>query len=108
MRRVHWICFALAAITLAVYLPAYHADFVNYDDNDYVYENPHVIGGLTATNIRWAFGTTDVSYWHPITWLSHMLDAQLFGLHAGGHHAMNILLHALASVLLFLVLRRIT
>src|SRR5690349_9631936 len=108
MRRVHWICFALAAMTLLVYARVYTADFVNYDDNDYVYENPHVMHGLSIAAVHWAFGTTDVSYWHPLTWLSHMLDVQLFGLNPAGHHATNVILHASASVLLFLLLRRMT
>jgi tetratricopeptide (TPR) repeat protein len=96
------ICLILAAFTLFVFWPVVHFDFVNFDDPDYV-TNPHVTKGLTLGGIVWAFGT-----WHPITWISHMLDAQLFGKDPAGPHFVNLLLHAANSVLLFLVLRRFT
>ena len=75
---------------------------------EYVYENPQVSRGLTAQGIAWAFTHSHGANWHPLTWLSHMLDCQLYGLSAGGHHLTNVLLHAATAVLLFLVLRRMT
>jgi tetratricopeptide (TPR) repeat protein len=83
-------------------------EFVNYDDPEYVYENMHVRGGLTAQNLTWAFTALAASNWHPLTWLSHQLDCQLFGLHAGRHHLTNVALHAASAVMLFFVLRRMT
>ena len=83
-------------------------DFITYDDPVYVTKNTHVTGGLTWANVRWAFTTTEASNWHPLTWLSHMTDCQLFGLHPWGHHLTNVLLHALNALLLFVVLRRMT
>ena len=80
--------------------------FVNYDDNDYVYDNPKITDGLTLKGILWA--STFADNWHPLTWLSHMLDCQLYGLWPGGHHLTNVLLHAATTILLFLVLRRMT
>ena len=83
-------------------------DFVNFDDNEYVYENPHVAAGLTAAGDRLGLHPSHASNWHPLTWLSHMLDCQLYGLKPGGHHLTNVLLHAATAILLFLVLRRMT
>ena len=83
-------------------------DFLTYDDPVYVTKNVHVTGGLTWANVRWAFSSTEASNWHPLTWLSHMADCQLFGLHPWGHHLTNVLLHAINAVLLFVVLRRMT
>jgi len=98
---------ALGAITLALYLPTLHHDFLAYDDQQYVTENPHVQSGLTARGLVWAFGF-HAGNWHPIAWISHMLDCQLFGLHPGGHHLTNVLLHTANTVLLFLVLSGMT
>ena len=83
-------------------------EFVAYDDNVYVYANRHVKGGLTLEDIRWAFTQVHSSNWHPLTWLSHMLDWELYGPRPGGHHLTNVLLHAAACVVLFLALRRLT
>src|ERR1700730_16560087 len=74
-----WVCLALLAITLAVYAPVRGFDFVNFDDPDYVTGNLHVRYGLTAQGIRWAFTSGEFANWFPVTWLSHMLDSQLFG-----------------------------
>jgi len=82
--------------------------FINFDDTDYVTENVHVLKGLNGQSITWAFTTTEAANWHPLTWLSHMLDVQLFGLDAGKHHLTSLLLHILNSVLLFLLLVRMT
>jgi len=98
----------LALVTLGLYSPALRHPFVNYDDGPYVVANAHVNSGLNWGNIKWAFTATTVGNWHPLTLISHQLDCQLFGLHAGGHHLTSILLHALNVVLLFLLLSRAT
>jgi tetratricopeptide (TPR) repeat protein len=83
-------------------------DFVNFDDNLYVYDNPHVTAGLTPPGIAWAFTHTAAANWHPLTWISHMADCQAYGLWAGGHHLTSVLLHALVAVLLLLLLWQLT
>ena len=98
----------LVLVTIALYWPATRSDFVNYDDPVYVTANPHVQGGLTWEGVKWAFGNPVSRNWHPLTVLSHMLDCQLFGLNPWGHHLTNVLLHALNTVLVFLLLRRMT
>jgi tetratricopeptide (TPR) repeat protein len=102
------ICLFLAVITACVYAPTFSNGFVNYDDPDYVYSNRHVLTGLTRENIAWAFTTGHASNWHPLTWLSHMLDGQLFGEKPAGHHFTNVLFHVANTTLLFLVLRAMT
>src|SRR5208282_4655762 len=102
------VCLFLTVITFAVFGQTVHHEFVNYDDNLYVYENPVVQKGLTWEGFRWALTYGQIGHWHPLTWLSHMLDCQLYGLQAGGHHLTNILLHTATAILLFLVLRRMT
>jgi tetratricopeptide (TPR) repeat protein len=110
--RQHWrapaVCLALAAITFGVFGQTLNHEFVNFDDNDYVYENPVVAQGLTFRGIVWAFTHVHSANWHPLTWLSHMLDCQLYGLHPGGHHLTNVLLHTATVIVLFLVLRQMT
>ena len=98
----------LVLVTLALYWPATGHDFVNYDDDVYVLDNPHVTSGLTWANARWALGSGYATNWHPVTWLSHMLDCQLFGLKPWGHHLTSVLLHALNAALVFLLLRQMT
>jgi Flp pilus assembly protein TadD len=98
----------LVIITGTAYLQVKDHDFVNYDDNEYIAENLHVQAGLTFENVAWAFGTYHVSNWHPLTWISHMLDVQLFGLKPGAHHIINLLFHVANTLLLFLVLHRMT
>jgi hypothetical protein len=98
----------LALATLAVFWQVRSYDFVNYDDLDYVTDNRHVTAGLTRDGIIWAFTTGYFSYWHPLTWLSHMLDCQLFGTNPGWHHLVNLLLHIINTLLLFTVLKRMT
>ena len=102
-----WLCLALAAATIALYLPALHHDFLLYDDQQYVTENPHVRLGLSWQGVGWAFGY-HASNWHPLAWLSHMLDCEIYGLKAGGHHLTNVLLHTASAVVLFLLLNRMT
>ena len=107
-RAVTAVCIFLAAIIWLVFGQTLGFDFVNYDDDVYVYANPVVQRGLTWEGFRWALTYGDIGHWHPLTWLSHMLDCQLYGLNAGGHHLTNVLLHAATAILLFLVLRRMT
>ncbi|HEV2691518.1 MAG TPA: tetratricopeptide repeat protein [Verrucomicrobiae bacterium] len=97
----------LALVTLALYLPALHNGFVEYDDQQYVTDNPHVQAGLTRAGFVWAFGF-HAGNWHPLAWLSHMLDCQFFGARAWGHHLTSILLHTGTTLLLFAALRRMT
>lgn len=94
--------------TLLVYEPSLHSAFVNYDDPLYVTENYHVLQGLSWHNVAWTLTATIEANWHPLTWISHMADVQFFGLHATGHHLVNVLLHTLNVVLLFLLLRYAT
>ncbi|MDO8684799.1 MAG: tetratricopeptide repeat protein [Armatimonadota bacterium] len=98
----------LIAITLAVYIQTTGFDFINFDDPRYVSENPKVQAGLTKAGVVWAFTTGHESNWHPLTWLSHMLDCQIFGLKPWGHHLTNLLFHILNTMLLFLVISRMT
>jgi tetratricopeptide (TPR) repeat protein len=102
------ICLALGLITLAVYWPSLTHDFLAFDDQAYVTENPQVRAGLTWPGVVWAFESFSVANWHPLTWLSHMLDCQLYGLKPAGHHLTNLLLHTASTLLLFLVLNRMT
>src|SRR5436190_2375437 len=101
---------AAAVIVLAIvpYLPALGYGFVNFDDGTYVAENPVVRQGLTWSNINWAWTTMTAGNWHPVTWMSHMIDCQLFGLHPGWHHFENVLLHAANSGLIFFILYSMT
>jgi protein O-mannosyl-transferase len=107
-RQIAGVCLALAAITFAVFGQTLRHEFVNFDDDDYVYENPMVAQGLTFKGLVWAFTRSHASNWHPLTWISHMLDCQLYGLHPGGHHLTNVLLHTATVILLFLLLRQMT
>jgi tetratricopeptide (TPR) repeat protein len=102
------VCIVLMIAILAVFWQVSDHAFINLDDNLYITENPHVQAGLTIENLKWAFTTTHAPYWHPLTWLSHMLDIQLFGLKAGGHHLVNVFFHIVNTLLLFLFLRRMT
>jgi tetratricopeptide (TPR) repeat protein len=97
----------LAVLVFVVFWPVLKAEFLNFDDPDFVTQNPHVLGGLSPGNIVWAFSSTYI-YWQPLTWLSYMLDYHAYGLGAGGFHFTNLFLHALNSVLLFLILNRMT
>ena len=99
---------ALALVTLVVYLPVTGYDFSNFDDPDYVTQNPMVQRGLTGPGAVWAFTGYHASNWHPLTWLSHMLDCDLFRLNPGGHHFVNLLFHVANTVLLFVLLLRLT
>ncbi|PYJ11908.1 MAG: hypothetical protein DMF06_01220 [Verrucomicrobia bacterium] len=102
------LALALVASTLAVYSQVLSHQFINYDDDNYIWNNPMVSGGLSAEGIRWAFTTFHSASWHPLAWISHMLDCQLFGLNAGGHLFVNALIHSANTFLLFLFLKRVT
>src|SRR6476620_856106 len=103
-----YLCAGLALVTWVAFFPALQNNFVNFDDHTYVYENPKVVAGLTRSGITWAFTHFHSSNWHPLTWLSHMLDCQLYRLNAGGHHFTSVLLHAVVAILLFIVLQKMT
>jgi Flp pilus assembly protein TadD len=108
-RRQTWlICLGLALAVLAAYGPVWNAGFITYDDPVYVTANPHVQGGLSWAGLIWAFTTGDATNWHPLTWISHMLDFQLHGMNPAGHHLTSVALHLANSVLLFLLLQRMT
>jgi protein O-mannosyl-transferase len=102
------ICLALAVVTAALYWPITHYGFINFDDDDYITNNSHVQAGLTWAGVVWAFQTGAAANWHPLTWISHMLDCQLYGLNPGGHHSTNLIFHVANTLLLFLWLRQIT
>jgi len=106
--RIALLCAALVLVIFAVFGGLLSSGFVLYDDSAYVTENPHVLKGLSRESVSWAFTTTDAANWHPLTWLSHMTDVQLFGLDAGRHHLTSLLLHTLSAVLLFLIFFRMT
>ena len=108
MSRPRVMGLMLALVTLLVYLPAIHDDFLNYDDGDYVTENRVVQNGISWAGIQWAFTGWHASNWHPVTWLSHMVDCDLFRLYPGGHHLVNILLHAANTAFFFGLLLRLT
>jgi tetratricopeptide (TPR) repeat protein len=105
---VFGICLLLVLAVWLVFGQTLGHDFVNYDDDVYVYKNPRVTGGLTIDGIKWAFTHNHAHNWHPLTTISHMLDCQLFGVKAAGHHVTNILFHAITAVLLFLVFSQMT
>src|SRR5215471_3011291 len=102
------VCLGLLAVTWAVFGQTLTHDFVNFDDHVYVYENSLVIRGLSTEGIIGAFTHTHARNWHPLTTISHMLDCQLYGLKAGGHHLTNVILHTISVLLLFLVLKQMT
>src|SRR5438128_1015496 len=108
LRQPAFICLWLALVTLLAYVPVFQARFVGYDDPGYVTANPHVLSGITLANLRWAFVTNEVGNWHPVTWISLMLNSQYFGSGAGAFHAVNLLLHVANTLLLFLWLLRAT
>jgi Flp pilus assembly protein TadD len=103
-------CALLTVSVLVTYAPAARFGFINFDDPDYVSENAHVQAGLTRAGLAWAFFNLhgEHTYWHPVTWVSHMLDCQLFGVNPGAHHLVNAIFHAANAVLLFLLLKQMT
>jgi hypothetical protein len=107
VRRVRWV---LVALTAAVYWRVSSHGFINYDDGAFVFQNPHVYSGLSFKNLAWAFTTLNggISSYHPLTWLSHQKDCQLFGLKAGAQHLTNLMFHLANTALLFSLLHKIT
>lgn len=103
-----FICFVLALGTMALYWPTVHDAFTNFDDDGYITGNTHVKNGLSWTEILWAFKSGYAANWHPLTWISHMIDCQLFGLNPGPHHLVNALFHTVNSILLFILLNQMT
>jgi len=102
------VCLLLVMLTFAVYFQVRNFAFVYYDDSQYVTKNQYVQAGLNYRNIIWAFSTNQAANWHPITWLSHMLDIQLYGMNPGAHHQTNLIFHIANALLLFFVLRKMT
>lgn len=102
------VCIVLAFITFWVYYPVIHHPFCSYDDTTYIVENSKIHSGLTIGNVEWAFRTFHASNWHPVTWLSHMMDVELFGLNPAGHHLSSLLFHIANSLLLFVFLSGMT
>ena len=108
VRSEFWICLFLVVATAAVYYQVAKFDFINFDTDQYVYNNPQVKAGLTASGVRWAFSTLHISNWHPLTWLSHMLDVEMYGLNPGRHHLTSVFLHIVNTLLLFGLLKYMT
>src|SRR5262249_7894456 len=107
--KQHWpallVYLLLTTAIFATFSGVLHIDFINYDDPQYILDNPHVSTGANWENIKWAFTSHYASNWHPLTWLSHMIDVSWFGLHPAGHHLMSLLLHGANSFLLLLLLK---
>jgi len=108
IRYHHWVLIVLTLVTLAVYWQITTHDFINFDDDKYITKNHYVNSGISLKNIYWAFTAFYASNWHPLTWISHMLDCQLFGLNPGMHHLVNLIFHILNTLLLFTVFRKMT
>src|SRR5262249_55762130 len=105
--NIIWLCLGLIAVNLFIYAGVWTFDFVNYDDPGY-FDNSYVGTGLTWQGVSWAFRTGSMYNWHPLTWLSYMLDVQLFGLHPAVLHTTNLVLHIASTLLLFLALNQMT
>jgi len=108
MRNLLITCIALLVVVSAVYLQVGDHEFLNYDDDVYVTNNPHVTSGMTGAGIVWAFTSVDEANWHPLTWLSHMVDVELYGLSPRGHHLTNVIIHAASTLLVLFFLLRLT
>ena len=109
--RFRWhylICLLLVIATLSIYWEVKEFEFIDYDDYLYVVENPHVHGGLSLKSVAWAFRTSDAANWHPLTWFSHLLDIELYGLNPGPHHLTSLFFHIINTLLLFLTFHRMT
>ncbi|MGW8300926.1 MAG: hypothetical protein ACWGNO_02605, partial [Desulfobacterales bacterium] len=102
------MCAVLVAATVFVYGKMWTHDFIGYDDDKYITQNRYVSQGLSKEGVIWAFRSTHASNWHPITWLSHMLDVELYGMKPGAHHMTSLLFHLFNSLLLFIVFRKMT
>lgn len=104
----YYVFAALAVVCLVIYFQTIGFDFINLDDDIYVYENPFVAKGFDLANFKWALTAFHAANWHPLTWISHQLDVSFFGLQAGGHHAVNLFFHILNSILLYAVINKLT
>ena len=102
------VCVVLALVNFGLYWSVADYEFVKYDDDTYITDNRIVQRGLSFEGVKWAFTTGRASNWHPVTWLSHMLDCQVFGLKSGGHHLVNVFFHTANTLLLFFILYRMT
>ena len=102
------ICIFLMVATFCIYSQIQDHEFIDFDDDKYITDNLNVRAGLTIESIKWAFTPSHTSYWHPMTWLSHMLDYQLYGLDPKGHYLTNLFLHISSVLILFIVLLRMT
>lgn len=102
------IATGLVLLTFVIFLPVVGCEFINYDDDVFVTNNPKVAAGFTWEGIKWAFTSAEIDYWRPLSWLSHMLDIELFGAMAGGHHLTNLLIHCAAVAMCFFALHRLT
>jgi tetratricopeptide (TPR) repeat protein len=102
------ICLALALVTAALYWPITRNGFVNFDDDEYIVGNTHITSGMSWANVVWAFKSGEAANWHPLTWISHMVDCNLYQLNPGGHHLTNLLFHVANTLLLFLLLNQMT
>ncbi|MGA2936888.1 MAG: hypothetical protein ABSF52_07300, partial [Syntrophobacteraceae bacterium] len=107
-KQILLIYLLLALAALIAFWQVNQCDFINFDDPIYVTDNIHVMSAITIGSIRWAFTTGHAPYWHPVTWMSHMLDVQLFGLNPRWHHLTNLLFHIANTLLLFFVFHRMT
>jgi protein O-mannosyl-transferase len=107
-KQIVIVCLSLTIVTFIAFWRVTQCEFTNYDDPSYVTNNNHVLSGITMEGIVWAFSTGHASNWHPLTWISHMLDVQLFGLDPHRHHLVNLLFHIATTVMLFLVLHHMT
>lgn len=107
-RKKFIVCLFLSIAVLAVFGQVQQFDFLKFDDEIYVTENPLVQSGITPAGVQWAFSTMYAEFWHPMTWLSLMFDYELYGLNAGGYHLTNLILHMLSVCLLFLIFHRMT
>ena len=107
-QRSFVLCLLLVVATLAVYNPVNRNAFVNFDDNDYITHNPQVRAGVNWQTIAWAFDGYHAANWHPLTWISHAIDCSVFGVNPAGHHYMNVVLHSVDAILLFLLLQSAT
>ncbi len=106
--RLALLCVIVATLTIALYWPVQSFDFVNYDDDVFVKDNREIRGGLSREGLLWAFTTFHGGNWHPLTWVSHMADVEVYGLDAGGHHRTNVLIHTANAILLLIVLTAMT
>ncbi len=106
--KIAALCFLLGAVTLLIYWRVWTYEFIRTDDPTYVFNNSHVRTGLHWENLKWAFSAVHSSNWHPLTWMSHMLDCAIYGLAPGGHHFTNVVFHIVNTILLFLIFTRMT